>query len=256
MGVAPALLATLAAGGRVTRLALDLIFPPRCVGCGEFETLLCEVCRADLKPLAEGCRRCGRPDMVSTHHGWCRDCVGRRLGFASAGSAFAYEGVAQELVVALKYGGQKKVAEPMAEAAADVFRRCLARPGLPIVTWVPSHPAVTRERGYNQAEVLARALACRSEVEHVMPLARKVKRTAHQQALSREERAENLAGAFVGFESPVSFGDEAWVMLVDDVFTTGATSSEVASAITARSGLEVHVFTFARALGEVPCFTD
>ena len=194
MGVAPALLATLAAGGRVTRLALDLIFPPRCVGCGEFETLLCEVCRADLKPLAEGCRRCGRPDMVSTHHGWCRDCVGRRLGFASAGSAFAYEGVAQELVVALKYGGQKQVAEPMAEAAADVFRRCLARPGLPIVTWVPSHPAVTRERGYNQAEVLARALACRSEVAHVMPLARKVKRTAHQQALSREERAENLAG--------------------------------------------------------------
>ncbi len=49
---------------------------------------------------------------------------------------------------------------------------------------------------------------------------------------------------------------EAWILLVDDVFTTGATCSEVASVVTAETGREVHVFTFARALGEVPCFTD
>lgn len=236
---------------------LDVVFPRRCVGCGEFETLLCSRCAGELERLGvPRCKRCGRPGMASTAAGWCEDCVTRQLQFASARSAFAYSGVARELVVKLKYGGQRQLARVMAEAAFDDFVELCEELGSCVVTWVPTHPSVRRQRGFNQAEVLARELAAAVGESSVLPLVRKVRRTAHQQALGREERAHNLAGAFAPSVPKNVIPKEGDVVLVDDVYTTGATASAVASVINAATGRQVHVFTFARALGEVPCFTD
>lgn len=237
--------------------ALDLLFPPRCVGCGEFETLLCSACESTLKALdGEGCARCGRPGMVSTSDGWCRDCVDRDLRFSSARSAFEYTGVAQELVAALKYGGQRQVAKIMAKAAAEAFMDLCGRVCPIAVTWVPSHSSVVRDRGYNQAELLARELTVRVRVLSPVELVRKTRKTAHQQALGREERARNLAGAFSTTAVHAELHSAGSVVLVDDVYTTGATASAVADAIRRGNRQEVYVFTFARALGEVPCFAD
>lgn len=236
---------------------LDLVFPPRCVGCGEFETLLCHSCRSTLRALdTGGCARCGRPGMVSTSDGWCRDCVGRDLRFSSAHSAFEYTGVAQDLVAALKYGGQRQVAGVMAEQAAAVFAELCAHVRPTAVTWVPSHPSVVRERGYNQAELLARELSRRVAFAPPVALAYKTRKTAHQQALGREERARNLEGAFSSAPPPPKLRAMGAVVLVDDVYTTGATASATAEVVSRGTGQAVHVFTFARALGEVPCFTD
>ena len=258
----------------------------------------------------------------------CPACFTRELSFAAARSAFVHEHVAKELVVAFKFGGQPVLAPLMAELAWPAFTSLLAGRGRVVVTWVPAHPAAERQRGYNQAEVLARALAARPVVAAqggpaergneeecvaeggpagggmaedaaipgapgfgggthghslaVVPLVRKVRRTAGQRTLSRTERQRNLEGAFV-FAGPargasdvvaatpssgpaagadgararatsgrvssrmeVPFAGTDAVVLVDDVYTTGATVEEVSQVLVAGTGLPVHVFTFSR----------
>ena len=187
--------------------------------------------------------------MPAASGAFCLDCVDRDLAFTQARSAFAYEGAAQGLVTSLKFQGMKVLGGLMAALAVPAFQDMVGPLGSPTVTWVPSHPSVQRRRGYNQAEVLAKALAREAGGLPVGPLVRKAVSTRHQQALGREERRRNLAGAFVAGAIPPT-GTDA-VVLVDDVYTTGATASVVAAALRDALGLPVHVFTFARALGPV-----
>ena len=180
---------------------------------------------------------------------FCLDCVDRELAFTQARSAVVYEGAAQGLVTSLKFQGMKVLGGVMAGLAAPAFLDMVRPLGAPLVTWVPSHPSVQRRRGYNQAEVLAKALAREAGGLPLHPLVRKAASTRHQQALGREERQRNLAGAFVAGTSLPTGMDS--VVLVDDVYTTGATAGVVAAAVNSALGLPVHVFTFARALGPV-----
>jgi predicted amidophosphoribosyltransferase len=261
-------------GRSLADTVLSFLFPARCVGCGEFETYLCPACAGKLRPLQQPwCPRCGRPGTGAAGGRFCLDCVDRELSFDRARSSFAYEGVAQALVTSLKFSGLRVVGGLMAELAAPAFRDVVEGAPAPVVTWVPSHPAVQRSRGYNQAEILARALASSAGVLPAVPLLRKVVRTRHQQALGREERRRNLAGAFSiignldraapraaeavrGGEAGAAARSPALlraasVIVVDDVYTTGATASEVSATLISGLGLPVRVFTFARALGTV-----
>ena len=187
--------------------------------------------------------------MPATSGAFCVDCVDRDLAFTQARSAVVYEGAAQRLVTSLKFQGMKVLGGVMAGLAAPAFLNLVRPLGAPLVTWVPSHPSVQRRRGYNPAEVLAKALAREGGGLPTHPLVRKATSTRHQQALGREERQRNLAGAFVTGRSLPTGMDE--VVLVDDVYTTGATASVVAAVLRDALGLPVHVFTFARALGPV-----
>lgn len=194
---------------------------------------------------------------MSTKDGWCEECVTRRLAFSSARSAYEYEGVAKALVTELKYKGVRALAAVMAEVAAEQFALLVEELGQAVVTWVPVDSTTKRVRGYNQAELLARELAARAGGGPVIALARKIRRTPHQQGLGREQRSRNLAGAFAPVSLvPPDLPSGVGVILVDDVYTTGATASAVAAVIEAHYQAKVHVFTFARALGELPCFTD
>lgn len=195
------------------------------------------------------CPRCGRSGVGWSIPAWCPECVGLELGFSSARGAFLYEGVARDLVTSLKYEGQRALAPLMAELAVPAFRQALAeRPGA-LVTWMPAHRTTTRQRGYNQAEVLARALCALTGATLVDPPVRKVRRTRHQRGLDREGRRRNLRGAFDPLPA-VSTERAKEVLLVDDVYTTGATASEVAEVVKGATGLAVHVFTFCRTEGE------
>lgn len=214
--------------------------------------------------------------------------MGLELAYTGARSAFVHAGVAKRMVVEFKSGGQPVLAPLMARLAASAFAELVAqataRPGVGspggasapgasgssggvLVTWVPTHPAARRERGYNQAELLARALAA----GHVpaLPTAgstRKVARTRHQKALDRADRQANLRGAFVldgqmsgtagvgtgsGAEAlrpPQAARGPQALIVVDDVYTTGATTQEVARTLVTGTGGPVYVFTFSRAI--------
>jgi predicted amidophosphoribosyltransferase len=242
----------------VAEPVLSVLFPPRCVGCGDFETHLCDRCAAALTAIGgDCCPRCGEPGPRPLVGARCSHCMGLELAYVGARSAFVHAGVAKRMVVEFKAGGQPVLGPLMARLAAPAFAATVAdaRGGSPagrtLVTWVPTHPSAQRERGYNQAELLARALAAAQvPAVDVAGLMRKPVRTRHQKALDRAGRQANLRGAFAldtKVLQALPFRPSA-LFLVDDVFTTGATTQEVAQVLAAGTGAPVHVFTFSRAV--------
>lgn len=256
------------AKGRTTRLTgavrwlrdsvaepvLSVLFPPRCVGCGEFESYLCPSCRDSLLPIGpDACPRCGEPGPLPLLGGRCAYCMSQEFPFASARAAFRHQGVARRLVAEFKFGGQPVLGRLMADLARPAFleQLCMSAFGQGvIVTWVPTHRTVEHERGYNQAEVLARRLASGPVPLVCAPLVKKTQTTKHQKGLGRAGRQQNLRGAFTlaeGWAARLSSRIQA-IVLVDDVYTTGATAKEVSTVLATGIGLPVHVFTFSRAV--------
>jgi predicted amidophosphoribosyltransferase len=174
------------------------------------------------------------------------------LEYAGARSAFVHTGVARRLVVEFKSGGQPVLASVMASLARPSFVSTLASLGeceRLVVTWVPSHRSTQRERGYNQAELLARALCSEHPGLLAVGLLQKPVRTRHQKELDRVARQDNLRGAFVLDHRALAALPfrPAGFMLVDDVYTTGATVQEVSSVLHSGTGVPIHVFTFSLA---------
>jgi len=192
--------------------------------------------------------------------------VDRDLHFVSARSAFLYTDVARRVIAALKYGGERGLAEIMAQEALPAFREVVAEVPSPVVTWVPSHASTRSARGFNQAQLFARALVAGSGRQlNAWELVRKTRATPRQQTLSREERSRNLARSFAPVRLPArgvpvspwgAAEDVGGIVVVDDVYTTGATASEVAGVAAENWGVPVHVFTFARAMHQVSDLRD
>lgn len=219
----------------------DLVFPPRCAGCDRPGTLLCDACRAAL-PLIDSrtaCPRCGapmRPGAVG-----CAECHGRTFAFSAARCATRLEPPASRAVIALKDGGERRYAGVLAELLAGCADGWLA-PGDVLVP-APASPAAVRRRGFDHAHDISRALAGLTG----SPAARLLRATASadQRALGREERFANRAGAFrVRPGVPVP----ARAVLIDDVFTTGATFDAASSVLREAGVAEVRVLAVARAV--------
>jgi len=211
---------------------LDLLLPRRCVVCGTAGTQLCAGCLDGLPALPPPlCDLCGAPTAWPVRR--CRECSGRRLAFASARAAVAYDADVRRLVRCWKEQGVRGLAGDLAAVVAER----LPRPDAGLVTFVPPDRRRRLERGYHPAEQLAHALAVRWEVPCSGLLGR-IAGTARQRGLSRSERAHNVRGAFRARTVDVP------VVLVDDVYTTGATAHAAAAAL----GTRVEVVTFARAV--------
>lgn len=155
----------------------------------------------------------------------------------------AFTGPVRAAVHALKYDGERRLVEPLADAMAERWRR--AGRGGDLLVPVPVHAARRRERGFDQAEELARACGRLLDVPVARCLMRR-ERTTAQHALGRRERARNVGGAFVvrpGSESDVR---DRWIILVDDVTTTGATLGGCAASLVAAGARAVSALTLAR----------
>lgn len=216
---------------------LDLLFPERCLACGEGDALLCAECRGGLLRLRGTlCARCGCPTAWPVER--CGECAGRRLPFASARAAVAYDPTARALVAAWKERGLRRVGRIAAELVADV----VPRPRVDALTFVPAEGDRVGWRGLNTAEELARALGARWELPAEPYLAR-ARRIRRQRGLSRAERRENVRLAFGAAGTPPRS-----VGLVDDVYTTGATAAAAARELKRTGARAVHVVTFARSV--------
>ena len=216
---------------------VDLLLPERCAACGRGEQLLCAECRAALAVLRPPlCARCGAPTAWPV--GRCAECAGRRIPFTTARAAVAYDGPARALVTAWKERGLRKLApEVAALVAANV-----ARPPAAVAVPVPADPERNLWRGHNTAEALARGLGGEwgLPVERLLERARTVPR---QRGLSRAARRANVRGSFAATGRPPST-----VVLVDDVYTTGATVSAAATELRRAGARRIDVVTFARAV--------
>jgi ComF family protein len=216
---------------------LDLVFPRRCVVCGSDGSVLCGKCELGLERLGKPlCERCGAPTAWPVER--CRECAGRRLAFARARAAVAYDDSAKRLVGAWKERGQRK----LAELAAELVDGVVPRPSAYTITFVPADHDRLLKRGHNPAHRLAVELGARWQVP-VVPLLRRAPGRAPQKGLTLAERRQNVRGAF----SPTAVVPKT-VVLVDDVYTSGATVSAAATALRKGGARRVEVVTFARAV--------
>ena len=219
----------------IGRALVGIVLPERCLACGRGEELLCPDCRRTLIVLRGTlCARCGCPTAWPVER--CGECAGRRIPFASARAAVAYEGPARALVTAWKERGLGRVATLAAGLVADT----VPRPRADALAFVPGEGDRVGWRGANPAEELAGALASVWSLP-VESLLVRTRRVRPQRGLPRNERRANVRSAFraVG-EAPRT------VALVDDVYTTGATVGSAATELRRAGARAVHVVTFAR----------
>jgi predicted amidophosphoribosyltransferase len=216
---------------------VGLLLPERCASCGAGERSVCASCLAALRLLRGPlCARCGAPTAWPV--GRCAECAGRRLSFAWARAAVAYEGPARTLVAAWKERGRRNLPQTFAGLLVEV----VPRPPADLVTFIPADPARGHWRGGNPAEQLAR-LVVREWGLPIEPLLARTRSIPPQRGLARAERRRNVRGAFVA-----KTGAPASVVLIDDVYTTGATVGAAATELRRAGARAVYVATFARAV--------
>ena len=218
------------------------LLPPACLLCEapvplrQGEALVCELCRSRWEPVAGPmCHRCGQPTIGDLD---CRMCAAWPDGLERARSAVWLRGSARAAVHRLKYEGWWRLAESLAEAMRDLEPLT----GQVCLIPVPLGVRRLRSRGYNQSERIATALGARVERPVVIDRLLRRRETGTQTALTPEARLANVAGAFEA-RGVRGLG----CVLVDDVFTTGATLAEAAAALRRGGAARVEAATFARA---------
>jgi ComF family protein len=223
----------------ISRIALDLAFPPSCALCDAGGALLCDTCAAAL-PRADG-MRCDRCWMPVHRPSTCRHCIDAPPAFTSLRAVCVMDEGARRLAHELKYEGLTSLADPMAQLMAS--DGALAAAGL--IVPVPLHPRRERSRGYNQAHELAKRLGHAAGIDADVRAMRRTRDTEPlAKTMRREERRAIVEGAFAARPDRV---DGRRVLLVDDVVTTGATLDACARALLEAGAAEVRCLTWARA---------
>jgi ComF family protein len=218
---------------------VDLVLPPRCGGCHLAGSWLCDSCRRRIRRLEEPlCRRCGA-ELESARAG-C-GCRARFRSLTRLRSAVAYEGPVEAAVHRFKYQGWRRLAGPLAQLLAE--RLVIEGLAAGTVVPVPLHPDRHRQRGFNQAELLARELQQRLALREAPGRLVRIRPTIPQVGNDRLHRWENVRDAFA-WRGPALEGRP--LMVLDDVATTGATLEACASALKAAGAGHVTGVTVAR----------
>lgn len=223
-----------------------LLYPPTCLLCGargRTRLDLCNGCLAALPAVVNPCRGCGAP-LPSGAGEICGRCQRRPTRFDSIVVPFHYAHPMDWLVQRLKFQGRLAHARLLGELLARaVTASGLQAPAL--VLPVPLHSARLRERGFNQAEEIARHVARRLHLSLGSRCLGRHKATAAQMGLPASQRRANVRGAFV-INAPERIAG-CHVALVDDVVTTGSTVDELARALKRSGAARVDVWACARA---------
>jgi len=219
---------------------LDLLFPPRCVGCGSWGKWLCDSCLKAIPFLKEPfCPFCGKPQP---QWGTCPSCANEPHALEGIISVAYFEGPIQKAVHLLKYRGRTALAYPLAELMASWLSQNHLKADAIIP--VPLHPQRLHERGYNQSALLAENLSKKLGIPLLNGALERIRYTRPQVGLSALERKENVKGAFRADPLKVAGKD---LILVDDVCTTGATLEECGFALKQARAGRIWGLTLARA---------
>ncbi len=228
------------------RALASLFYPSLCSICSapvDDREYVCEPCSRKAPRITPPfCAKCSEPfHGAITDSFACANCSHRTLHFDSAVASYRSRGIVRKLVHEFKYGKQLH----LRHAVADWLLESLDDPRLrgrrfDIVVPVPLHPARKRERGFNQAELLARGVAEKMKAT-VSDTLEVVRSTRDQVELSAAQRRANVAGAYAATK-PL----RGTILLVDDVFTTGATMSACSATLLRAGAEEVHALTLCR----------
>jgi ComF family protein len=235
---------------RICAAATSLFYPPTCAVCSaavEGSEYLCPDCQQRApRIVAPFCAKCSEPfPGAITQTFSCANCENRKLYFESAVAAYRSRGLVRHVLHQFKYGKQRHLRHPIARWLGESMRDPRLRGRhFDLIVPVPLHPARERERGFNQAALIAKLLAASATIP-ARPLLERIRYTTTQTAYDRAERMENLHGAFRLRKNRDVRGLR--VLLIDDVLTTGSTLSECARVLRAAGAVSVHAATAARA---------
>lgn len=233
--------------GKYWKTGLNLVFPSRCPVCDKpapFPKLICPACKE--KPVvakAPRCLKCGR-HIGDEREEYCKGCRLTAHEFERGRGLFYYQSVADS-IYRFKYAGRQEYACFYAEEIVRKLGRTIREWKPDVLVPVPIHFTRKRERGYNQAEVLAREIGKRMEIPVAVNLIRRVKKTLPQKLLDDVERQNNLKRAFKIDRNDVKLKR---VIIIDDIYTTGSTIDACAVELK-RAGVE-KVFFITAAIGK------
>jgi len=235
----------------------ELVFRPSCLVCGKSPSgsPVCPDCASLFKRLGEACcAKCGRPTfepsaVEDVSNFVCETCARERPRFDRAVSTFLYEGAMRDAILAFKYRKRFSIKDVLGPLFATNLSGRLKNgpPGHALVAEliipVPLHASRLREREFNQSAILASYLSKEVGVPVRYDVLARVRRTEFQSTLSRAKRIANVKGAFEVIQSEAV--DGASVLLVDDIFTCGATANECARVLKKAGAKSVVVGTLA-----------
>lgn len=232
-----------------TRDALQSVFPPRCIACGEdvgSEFGLCGPCWREMNLITGAvCACCGAPlpgEAEATAR--CDDCLRAPRPWSRGRAAMLYSGTGRRLILSFKHHDRHDLLRPLSawlgRAAAP-----LIEPDM-VLAPVPLHRLRLIKRRFNQSAMLAQAIARQAGIACVPDLFIRTRHTPSQEGLNRAERAQNLAGAIAVAPRRAQRILGRHVLIVDDVLTSGATMGAAAEAALAAGAAQVSVVALAR----------
>lgn len=230
---------------------LDILLPPRCLGCGDSVSShqsLCGHCWSQVTFLwPPCCKICGWPFPHETAHGLlCPTCSFQRPDYISARAAVHYDGGSKRLILKLKHGDATYLAPALSQWMIHAAPEILAKTDLLIP--VPLHWRRLLMRRYNQATLLAQGISKKTGIALCLGTLKRHRSTSPQGRMSRQARVANVRRAFLIPEPKVGRIKNKVVTLIDDVQTTGATLTECVKVLLKAGAKEVHILTLARVI--------
>lgn len=235
------------------RAAVDVLLPPRCLATGEIVDapgMLSPKVWPQLQFIeAPFCKTCGMPfSFEIANDALCAACMDREPVFEASRSAVMYNDASRKMILAFKYGDRLH--------AVKTFAPWMMRAGQSLINQadfiipVPLHNRRLRERRFNQSALLAQEIARKSGKAYIPDLLQRTRHTIPQQGLNYKERGKNVHGAFEVNENHLHAVKGRVILLIDDVYTSGATLNECARVMKQAKAAIVNVLTIARVTKE------
>lgn len=212
---------------KIMKGCLSLLYPTSCPICHRIVMpkgkLICKDCKEQLDYIEEPrCKKCSKPIESETEE-YCYDCMKHSFHYTYGYAIWSYDDVIQQSMASFKYKNQKEYASFYIEEAILRYREQLIQMKIDVIVPIPIHPARRKQRGYNQAELLARGIAGKLQIAYEDELLFRKKKTKPQNGLNDRERFQNLKDAFGVNLDKIDRYRGKKILLVDDIYTTGST---------------------------------
>ena len=221
-------------------MLLSVFFPRRCPLCDEvipYGRDLCEKCEKKIPYIREPvCKKCGK-QLENVKQEYCGDCSRKKHHYIQGKAVFSYQKEMKLSMYRFKYSNKREYADFYAKEAVKKYRTWIEWRGVEVVVPVPMHKKKQRARGYNQAEVFAKKLGRQMNLPVELRLVSRIKNTTPQKELNERQRKDNLKGAFQVKTNIVKYSK---ILLVDDIYTTGATIDAIAEKLLEAGAKEVY----------------
>lgn len=219
------------------RYILDLIYPARCPVCGQIVVprgnRICEPCRKKLQYITEPrCKKCSKP-IESEEKEYCSDCERKDYHFTKGYAVWVYDEVMKGSIAEFKYHNKREYALFYVEELLHIYGNAILKFAPDVIVPIPIHNSKYRQRGYNQAEIIASMIGKELDIPVISNLLLRNRKTMPQKQLSDKERLRNLKKAFE-FNKPVAdrYGKVInKLLIVDDIYTTGSTIEACANVL-------------------------